>query len=311
VQTAVLATGVHFARLVFDLEPRPAVVLALALFTPSTGFILDSLPGFGLSAAHQRWVKDHAISTEFLALGALFVAVQSESLQTLGLATGALAAMVFVLPVVFRAFANVVLPYAPRSEFAFLVILALACAYLTRQLGVYYLVGAFVVGVTAVRLRKRLPALASERMLVGIELFASFFIPFYFFKAGLHLDRHSFTLRTVGLGLALVAVVVPVRVLVVAVLRHATLGDGARDGTRVGVSLVPTLVFTLVLADILKIRYDVGPELFGALIVYALVNTTIPGLVLKAPAVEFTAPEAPREGDPTAAQPAPDPGTHA
>src|SRR5207253_1314575 len=82
----------------------------------------------------------------------------------------AVVAMIAVLPFVFRGFVGRVLPFAPRSEFAFLVILALICAYVTRLLGVYYLVGAFVVGLTAVRLKDKLPALASERLLVGIEL---------------------------------------------------------------------------------------------------------------------------------------------
>ena len=50
-----------------------------------------------------------------------------------------------------------------------------------------------VVGVTAARLRKQVPALASERLAIGIELFASFFIPFYFFKAGLSFRSEYFS----------------------------------------------------------------------------------------------------------------------
>lgn len=70
--------------------------------------------------------------------------------------------MVVLLPPVFRAFAIVIAPFAPKTEFTFLVLVALLCALITRELGVYYLVGAFVVGLTAVRLRKELPALSSE-----------------------------------------------------------------------------------------------------------------------------------------------------
>lgn len=94
--------------------------------------------------------------------------------------TAILGAMVAVLPLLFRFFAKVVLPYAPRSEFSFLLIATVLCALITRQFGAYYLVGAFIVGVTAQRFRQQLPAIASAEMLHAIELFAGFFVPFYF-----------------------------------------------------------------------------------------------------------------------------------
>ncbi len=296
-QSVLLGLGTWFLGAQFGLGWRSALLMALAILTPSTGFILDSLASFGLSEQQRFWVKTKAISSELLALGALFVVVQSTSATDLAVSTAALTAVVVVLPWVFQGFATLILPYAPKSEFAFLVILALICAYVTRHLGVYYLVGAFVVGVTAVRLRKRLPELASERLLVGIELFASFFIPFYFFKAGLHLEPRYFTLEALLLGLAFVVVAVPLRVGTVALYRKLALREPLRDGGRVGLSLVPTLVFSLVLAEILRDRYALPPQLFGALVVFALVNTALPGLILRSAPAELQAPEAPREAD--------------
>lgn len=297
-QMALLLVGASTLGAVFELPWRPSLLLALALLTPSTGFILDSLSAFGLSEQQRAWVKTKAIASELIALGALFFVVQSASIEGLGLSTLALGLMIVLLPSVFQVFASRVLPFAPKSEFAFLMILALVCAYVTRHLGVYYLVGAFVVGITAVRLRKRIPALASERLLTGIELFASFFIPFYFFKAGLHLEREYFGFQTVLLGLAFVVIAVPLRVGIVAGFRRFALNEPWRDGTRVGLSLVPTLVFTLVLADILKERYALSSHLFGALVVFALVNTALPGFILRASPPEFAEPEAPRGGSP-------------
>ncbi len=294
VQVVVLGLATSMLAWVFGLPWRPALVMALAVATPSTGFILDSLPGFGLTTDQQAWVKTKAIATEFLALAALFVAVQSTTASTLGLSTLALTALVVLLPYAFQFFAARVLPFAPKSEFAFLLILALVSATITRSLGVYYLVGAFVVGVTAVRLRKRIPALASERLMGGVELFASFFVPFYFFKAGLSLRAEDFGWRSLGLGLALVAVVVPLRIGLVVWFRNAVLGEPPRDAARVGLSLVPTLVFTLVLAGILRERFDVPPHLFGGLVVFTLINTAIPGFVLRTGTVDFVEHEAPR-----------------
>jgi Kef-type K+ transport system membrane component KefB len=282
-----------FAK-VFELDWRSAFLLALAILTPSTGFILDSLPAFGLSPAQQYWVKTKAIASELVALLALFLVVQSTRASDLAIASVALLAMIALLPLAFQVFARRVLPFAPKSEFTFLLIMALLCAFVTRRLGVYYLVGAFVVGVTAVRMRKRIPELASERLLIGIELFASFFIPFYFFKAGLHLRAEFFSVKAVALGVAFAAVSTPLRVGLVVVLRGLTLGESRQDSAKVGWSLVPTLVFTLVLADILKERYAAPDYLFGALTVQALLSTAIPGFVLRVPPPDFVTPEAPR-----------------
>jgi Kef-type K+ transport system membrane component KefB len=46
-----------------DIALRAAVLVALALLTPSTGFILDSLHRFGLSAEERLWVRSKAIAT--------------------------------------------------------------------------------------------------------------------------------------------------------------------------------------------------------------------------------------------------------
>ena len=53
-------------------------------------------------------------------------------------------------------------PHAPGSEFSLLVMVGMVAAYMTYQLGVYYLVGAFVAGLVAGLLRIRMPLLASD-----------------------------------------------------------------------------------------------------------------------------------------------------
>lgn len=269
---------------------RSSILVALALGTPSTGFILDSLPSFGLPQDQAFWVKSKAIAVELVALIVLFVTVQSGSALELGVSAGVLIGMILLLPPVFRMFATRILPWAPKSEFAFLLIVALVCAAITRHLGVYYLVGAFVVGVTAQRFRKVLPGVASDRLLHAVELFASFFIPFYFFKAGLHLSPEDFSPLALGFGVLAVLVAVPLRVGLVAIHRALALKVPMRTAAKVGASLVPTLVFTIVIANILRDRFDLPPHLYGALIVYTLLNTVIPGFVLGTPTPEFDAP---------------------
>lgn len=236
-------------------------------------------------------MKSKAIASELVALGALFLIVQSVDLVRLGISALVLATMIALLPPLFRIFARVIVPFAPRTEFTFLVLVALFCAFVTRELGVYYLVGAFIVGVTAVRLRKDLPELSSERLLGAVEFFASFFIPFYFFKAGLHLHAENFTWTSLGIAAALLVLVLPVRIGRIALHRRFVLDEPWSDGARIGIAVVPTLVFTIVIAEILRKHFQLSPELFGALIVFTLVNTLLPGFLLRLPTPAYDAPE--------------------
>jgi Kef-type K+ transport system membrane component KefB len=297
-QLLLLAVGAVVLHYAIGLDARPALLFALALFTPSTGFILDSVDGLGLNPEERFWVKSKAIASELVALGVLFVTIQSSDAGTLGLSALALTAMVAVLPPIFRVFARVIAPFAPKTEFTFLVIIALMCAFITRELGVYYLVGAFVVGLTAVRLRKDLPELSSEKLLGGVELFASFFIPFYFLKAGLHLRAEHFTWQALAIAGALLVLVLPVRIARVALHRKLALGEPWKIGARIGTAVIPTLVFTIVIAEILQERFGLDPQLFGALIIFTLVNTLVPGFVLRTPTPDYETPEAPRTPEP-------------
>jgi Kef-type K+ transport system membrane component KefB len=281
---APLALGV---AALFDIDRRAAFLVTLALITPSTGFILDSIDGWGLSERERFWVRSTAIATELVALAVLFIVLQSTSLQRMGWSALAIVGMILVLPAIFRWFAKVVVPHAPKSEFGFLVMIATACALVTRSLGVYYLVGAFIVGMSAQRFRQSLPALSSERMLSAVEAFASLFVPFYFFHAGLELTTADFQLTALLTGLGFLVVIVPIRLLLVGGHRGLRLREALAQSLRVGVPLLPTTVFTLVLVEILRERFVVPPFLIGGLIVYMLVNTLAPSLILRKPTPAF------------------------
>jgi Kef-type K+ transport system membrane component KefB len=278
------------AQALFGLGALASWLLALALLTPSAGFILDSLTIFGLTPRAEFLTKTKAIAAEILALGTLFVALQSSSAKRLALSTLALLVLIYLIPLLFRLFAVRIAPFAPRSEFAFLLMLAVLCAHATQRLGVYYLVGAFLVGVAAQQFRERLPAMSSEKMLHAVEAFASLFAPFYFFHAGLHVRLQDLGLRGVAVGLGLLLVCVPLRVGQVALHQRWLIGEPWRRGFRVGVALLPTLVFSLVIAEILRERGAIPGHLFTGLILYTLVNTTLPGLFLRTPPPEWDAP---------------------
>ncbi|MBK8245970.1 MAG: hypothetical protein IPK85_00990 [Gemmatimonadetes bacterium] len=70
-------------------------------------------------------------------------------------------------------------------------------------------------------------------MLHAVEVFASFFVPFYFFKAGLHLERSDLAWTTFAVGAGLLVVAVPLRVVTTALLRRMALREQWRDAVRV------------------------------------------------------------------------------
>jgi Kef-type K+ transport system membrane component KefB len=289
-----LLGAAYGVALLFGLEPRPAALVALALLTPSTGFILDSLEGLGLTEQERFWVRSKAIATELLALAVLFMTMQSTTVLRLAGAALVLGAMVALLPRVFRLFATAVVPFAPKSEFAFLVMVAIVCALVTRELGVYYLVGAFVVGMAAQQFREDLPAMGSEKMLHAVEAFASFFVPFYFFHAGLELRREDFGVPALTAGVLFVALLVAARILLVWLPRLATMRESFRDTLRVSVPMLPTLVFTLVIVQILRERFAAPPAVLGGLVLYALATTILPSILVRMPPPDFDSPGLPR-----------------
>jgi Kef-type K+ transport system membrane component KefB len=287
----VVATALAGVKL-FGVAGRPGVLLALALMTPSTGFILSSLGSFGLADDERFAVKTKAVTAELLSLGTLFFVLQSTSLEQFGIATAALLTIVLFIPAAFRVFATTVAPYAPRSEFAFLLMVAVVCAYATRRLGVYYLVGAFFVGIAAQRFRARLPAMSSERMIHALEAFGSVFIPFYFFNAGSHIHGSELGWGALATGVAFLVVCVPLRLGMTIAPRWLVLREPLEKGRRVGLALVPTLVFTLVITDMLRERFAAPGYLTGGLIIYTVVNTMMPAFALRSAAPSFEAVEA-------------------
>lgn len=262
---------------------QAAGLLALALLTPSTGFIIDTLGRLGLSDDERFWVTSKAIAGELLALAVLFVLLQAGNPVHLALSSLALAAMLVGLPLLFVALGRWVAPQAPGSEFSLLVMVGMVAAYITHELGVHYLVGAFIAGLVARLLRQRMPRLASDDNLHALRLFASFFVPFYFFSAGTSVPAGALSFEALGLGLLITVVVLPLRIGVVWLQRRALFGEDFRSSLRVSLALAPTLIFTLVLAGVMRQHFAVPEALFGALLLYAALTTLLPSLVFRAP----------------------------
>lgn len=286
IRSFVLMGVVYLTISLFDYSWQVSALLALALLTPSTGFILDTLPSLQLTDQEQYWVRIKAITGELFALVVLFVVLQSGSVQTLALSSAALLGMIIGLPLLFLFLGRSVIPYARGSEFSLLLMVGVVAAFATYKLGVYYLVGAFLAGFIARLLRKRIPGLASTENLHAIQMFASFFVPFYFFYSGMKVPGGALSFDALKLGLLMTVVVVPLRLGSVWLQRRLIEGESRSGSLRVAAALTPTLIFTLVLATILRERYGISDVLFGALLIYAGLTTLLPSLAMSRP-VDF------------------------
>lgn len=260
---------------------QASVLVSLALLTPSTGFILDTLERMGLDEGERFWVTSKAIAGELLALAILFVALKADNGLAFGVSTAAMVGLLVGLPLLFIALGRWVVPHAPGSEFSLLVMVGMVAAYFTYRLGVYYLVGAFIAGLTARVLQERMPKLTAHDNIHALRLFATFFVPFYFFHAGTLISRDALSVEALLIGLVITAVVLPLRVGMTWLQRRLVFRESAASALRVSVSLAPTLVFTLVIAQILYERFQLPGPLFGGLVLYTVLNTMLPSLILK------------------------------
>ena len=266
---------------IFELGWRESMILSLGLMTPSTGFILSSLKGYKFTDSQEHWIRNAAISKELIAIFALFFILQTETLEGFLVSTGVLIAMITLLPLIFKFFLKRIAPFAPDSEVSFLILIALFCGIITKELGAYYLVGAFLVGMTAGRFSHFVSDQKSENMLYSVSFFFSFFVPFYFYKAGLEFPAAIFTLKGLGAGLILTLIFLPIRLLLVFSSIWFFRREAWKDRIEISMSLLPTLIFGLVITSILRERFDLPTHLLSGLLIYTVTASVVPWFFLK------------------------------
>lgn len=123
-----------------------------------------------------------------------------------------------------------------------------------------------------------------------ITLLSTLGIVSLFLFAGLELHREDFSFMAIGTGMAFTVLTLPFRVIAVSAHRKFALRERFAQTLRISVRILPTLVFTLVLAGILRESYDIPSWLFGGLVVYAFLNPVLPSLFKLAPPPEYTMP---------------------
>lgn len=268
----------HFGM---QLAFRPAMILALGIMTPSTGFILNSLKSYNLTEEENKWIRLKAISNEIVAILLLFFVLQSSSWNELLLSNAYLLIMILMLPLIFKLFLKFIAPYAPDSELPFLILIAFLSGIFTMKIGAYYLVGAFIAGLTAGQFKTLISSMGEHNIIPGLTTFFGFFIPFYFFSSGLSIARDFLSLEGAFLGALFIIIFIPIRYFSTFLSIRFFVKNFWGDRRSITLSLIPTLIFGLVIVSILRDRFQVDPVLLSGLVVYTIATSITPALLFR------------------------------
>ncbi len=265
----------------YDLNLPSAVIFSLAVATPSTGFILNSLESSKIPEQQKFWIKLKAISAEVVALGILLVFSQTGGAESVMGSFLIIILMIVTLPFLLKKLALTLEKLAPGSEFGFILILAIVASLITKKLGAYYIVGAFLVGMVTGQFKRNSPNAQTDQMLQTLRSFSAFFMPFYFFNSGLNMPNGIFTTEALNISLIILAITFPIKIGSVLLLRRFSFVEEWKDSLAIAISLTPTLIFGLVLAEILRTKMGLPITLYVGLVIYSLLTTVISQLILK------------------------------
>lgn len=286
IHLVVIAAVTAVLSMLYLLEPGVAAIVAIGLVTPSAGYILDFAAKAPLNRREKRGVAQCAIGLEVVSLLAMVVILKLDSVWSIA-QTAALIVMGFlVIPPIWRWLQRAFFPLVGPAEFVSMFMLAMLLSYASKAIGLYYIFGAFMTGMIIGQLHRERVGGGAERHLHAIELMTALFIPVYFFRAGAHIPVESVTVGSALVGIAMM-VVVGVRVLPVLGSRWLVDGEPIASCLRMTIALAPTLVFGLVIADILRSQPDAPAWLAGALVVHTIVVTLMPVFVLNARPAEL------------------------
>lgn len=267
-------------KLYFNLPFQESLIYALGIFTPSAGFIINSLNSFEISEDQEYWIKSKAISKEIVAILLLFLALQSDSLLNLGKSIILFSILFLALPFLFRFFFKFISPYAPNSEIPFLVVLSLIAGVLSKEFGAYYLVGAFAVGLVGSNFKSEIFKEDQEVFFKSLSSFFMVFLPFYFFYAGLKIVVTELNLKALLVAITLFLIFVPLRIQLIRISMGGLVKKVRKSNLIISLSLMPTLIFGLVISTILMERKIIPLYLVYALIIYTLFTSLLPTFML-------------------------------
>ncbi len=257
-----------------------ALMIGIALVTPSAGFILGAVRSLQLHSYLVEWIETKVISAEVLSLLLLLIITNlSQPIRLVIVITGFIA-ICFLLPYILEFFFLHILGKTNmQADTFFIFVIAVSLAFATHVIGVHYIIGAFIVGLImrwANESKHNQTTLNEERVLSTFSSFTTIFVPFYFFSVGLMITKDMISWKNVLFAIVIFGIVITIKIFTSFVHRRLTLKESFKASTLVALLTAPTLLFTFVTAQILYDAKSIAESTYGVLIIYGLLTAGIP-----------------------------------
>ncbi|MGV8172368.1 MAG: cation:proton antiporter [Candidatus Woesearchaeota archaeon] len=256
-----------------------SLLIALALTIPSASYIISSLNSSFYKT--KEWIHGKAIIGEIFGLFFLIILLKINHIWILLLTLAVIIALIIIMPIILRILFDKIFSQLIGSEFSFIFVVAVISAYITQLLGIHFLVGAFVAGVVSRRFISNIikdhkyQAVTEDRgkqIISGFGLFATVFVPFYFFSVGLSIQKDMFSWYTVLIALALCLIISLIRTISITIQRIIKIHEKFKEAVHTSNILIPTLVFTFVISDILYKEYNLSHQIYSILMLYGVMT---------------------------------------
>jgi Kef-type K+ transport system membrane component KefB len=253
------------------------ILITIALLTPSAGFVIAALKSLHLHKYLVSWIEAKVVSMEVFSLLMLLIIMKIDEPVSMIGAILLLGLVIIILPNTLRFFYNHFITKGHADTFLIFV-MTLAVAFLTHELGVHYIIGAFIVGlvVSTIEIKGKDTTVNHKKIWNTFGTFTAIFAPFYFFSVGLRINQSFFELQTIGLACLLFIGIGSIRIMTTFGHRRTTIKERPQSSLMVAVLTSPTLLFTFIMADILLLEFGISNAAYNILIMYGLLSAILP-----------------------------------
>ena len=266
----------------FSLTYQVAYLASLALTTPSASYIISSNSDSGRN--EKPWIEGKAIAGEVASLILMIFLYRIDNPANLILTIVIIGLLLFMLPKVLRFLYDRVFSKMIGTEFSFIFAVAMISALITDIIGLHFLLGAFIAGVVSRRFISDLvkdegyidvSSSKGKQIVVGFGFFSLVFAPFFFYTTGLSIKPEIFTWTTLGLALLFGLAIAGIRILIIAAHRMFRVREKFPKAARISAKMLPTLVFTFVISEMLVENFGIDSQLFNTLMIYGILTALI------------------------------------
>ncbi len=270
----IVGTGII---LYLQTSPQIALLISLALTTPSASFILSSIRT--IVKERKQWVESKALAGEITAIILMVILLSLSDIVKLLLSLVTLILLITLLPVILEFLFKKLFSKLIGCEFSFIFVVAMISAFITEFVGIHFLVGAFIAGFIAKRFisdivrdesYEHCSEIFGQQLVIGFGYFTLIFAPFYFFSVGLNMKSSMFSSDTLLLAVLICLIIVLLRISIMSIHRIVRIKEKISKAITINALCIPTLVFTFVITDILVKQYQITESIYNVLMLYGV-----------------------------------------